>query len=119
MWVKKARGGADLIIVKPTFTSLLLCGLATAVAQTGHGLDVTLADRRRMKHQLGRAGQADRKPRCAHQDACNACKQPAEGDVRQCIWGCVMSSLSRELSINHTHEGCSGFTETPVKYGAK
>lgn len=83
-WVKKARGRADFIIIKPTFTSLLLCGLATAVTQARHGLDVTLADRWRMKHQLGRAGQADRKPRCAHQDACNTWKPPAEGDVRHC-----------------------------------
>lgn len=79
MWVKKARAQADFIIVKPTFTSLLLGGLAAAVAQAGHGLDVALADRWRMKHQLGRARQADRKSCCAHQDACNAWIQPAEG----------------------------------------
>lgn len=62
----------SFIIIKPTFASLFLCGLATAVAQSGHRLDVTLADRWRMKHQLGRAGQADRKSCRTHQDACNA-----------------------------------------------
>lgn len=68
-----------VIIIKPTFTSLLLCGLATAVAQARHRFDVTLADRWGVKHQLGRAGEADRKACCAHQDACDAWKQPAEG----------------------------------------
>ena len=72
------RAQAD-VVIRPTFTSLFLGGLAAAVAQTGDGLDVTLADRWRVKHQLGRAGQADRKSCCAHQDACNAWTQPAEG----------------------------------------
>lgn len=32
-----------------------------------------------MKHQLGRASQADRKSCSTHQNARNACKKPAEG----------------------------------------
>lgn len=68
-----------LVVVTPTFTGLFLGSLAAAVTQAGHGLDVALADRRRMKHQLGWAGQADRKPCCAHQDACNTCTEPGEG----------------------------------------
>lgn len=56
------------------FAGLFLGGLAAAVPQAGHRLDVALADRWRMEHQLGRAGQADRKSRCTHQDACNACQ---------------------------------------------
>lgn len=51
-----------------TFTSLFLGGLPAAVAQSGDGLDVALADRRRMKHKLGRASQADGEPRRAHQN---------------------------------------------------
>lgn len=68
--------------VQPTFAGLFLGGLAAAVAQAGHRLDVTLAYRRRVKHQLGGAGQADRESCCAHQDACDTWAQPAEGDVR-------------------------------------
>lgn len=68
---RKGKKQKRTLIVRPTFASLLLGGFATAVAQTGHGLDVTLADGWRMEHQLGRAGQADRKSCRAHQDACN------------------------------------------------
>lgn len=49
-----------------TFPGLFLGGLSAAVAQTGHRLDVTFADRWRVKYQLGRSGQADRKSCRAH-----------------------------------------------------
>lgn len=82
------------VLAELTFTSLLLCGLPTAVTQTGHGLDVALTDRRRMKHQLGRAGQADRKSRRTHQNPCNAWEQPAEG-VSELVSGSTEMSVKR------------------------
>lgn len=54
-----------------TFARLFLCGLAAAVAQTGHGLDVALTDRWRMENQLGRTRQTYRKSSSTHQNACN------------------------------------------------
>lgn len=62
----------------PTFTSLFLRGLATAVAQARDRLDVTLADRRRVKHKLGGASQADRKSCGAHQNPRDSYQHPAE-----------------------------------------
>lgn len=54
------------------------------MTQTGNRLDVTLADRWRMKHQLGRAGEAHRKTCSTHQDACNTFKNQQRVDMRQC-----------------------------------
>lgn len=57
---------------KSTFASLFLGGLPAAVAQSWDGLDVTLADGWRMKHQLGGPGEADGESCCAHQDPCDS-----------------------------------------------
>jgi len=58
-------------MVLATFAGLLLGGLAAAVAQARHRLDVALADGRRVEHQLGGARQADGETGGAHQDPCN------------------------------------------------
>lgn len=70
---------ADFLFIKRTFAGLLLGSLAAAVAQTRYRLDIALADRWRMKHQLGWTGQANRKSCCAHEDARNTWIQPADG----------------------------------------
>lgn len=67
-----------------TFAGLFLGGLPAAVAQTRHRLDVTLADRWRVKHQLRRSGQAHRKSCCAHQNPCDAWKQRNRGGFDRC-----------------------------------
>lgn len=82
--------------LKPTFTSLFLRGLPTAVAQTWDRLDVTLADRRRVKHKLGGASEADRKSCRAHQNPCDSYQYPAGGggeNLTYCPAKCVSSNL--------------------------
>lgn len=92
--------------LKPTFTSLFLRGLPTAVAQTRDRLDVTLADRRRVKHKLGGASQADRKSCRAHQNPRDSYQHPAEeGGLTYSPAKCVSSQSKWSLPAS---AGCTG-----------
>lgn len=99
---------------KSTFAGLFLCGLPAAVTQTRHWLDVTLADRWRVKHQLGRSGEAHGKSSCTHQNPCDAWKQQNGAPiiiVISCLlnmfkhWMLLMSSVGGHLPAS---AGCTG-----------
>lgn len=70
----------------PTLASLLLAGLAAAVAEAGDRLDVTLADGRRVQHQLRRAREADGQCCGAHQD-------PRDARQRRVHWAGAVQVL--------------------------
>ena len=91
-----------------TLTSLFLGGLPAAVAQPWDGLDVALADWWRMKHKLGRAGQAHRKSCRAHQDPCDSYQQPSEGVLPPALPSGFTSIQRQMKSELPASAGCTG-----------